>query len=132
MIAARAHARTVSVGGRAIIHNHGALNGLDDLADSNVVRADLEAHTAVDSTQALHNTGLDQAVLNRAGKRIRHIDLFGSSANRKQPLRVLGKHRQHAQGIISLPRYVHFSPFKEYEQPERAPGPSLCRDTNDR
>ena len=69
-----------------------------------------------------------QTVLNRAGKRIRDIDLFGSGANRKQPLRLLGKHRKHAKGIISLPRYVHVSPFKEYEQLERAPGPSLCRD----
>lgn len=128
MIAARAHARTVTIGRGAIVHNHRTLNGLDDLADSNVVRTDLETHATVDATQALHNTGLDQTVLNRAGKRIRDIDLFGSGANRKQTLRILGKHRQHTKGVISLPRYVHFSPFKEYEQLERAPGPSLCRD----
>lgn len=128
MIAARAHARTVAIGCGAIIHNHRALNGLDDLTNGNVVRTDLETHATVDATQALHNTGLDQTVLNRAGKRIRDIDLFGSGANRKQTLRILGKHRQHTKGVISLPRYVHFSPFKEYEQLERAPGPSLCRD----
>ena len=128
MIAARAHARTVTIGRGAIVHNHRALNGLDDLADSDVVRTDLETHATVDATQALHNTGLDQTVLNRAGKRIRDIDLFGSGANRKQTLRILSKHRQHSKGVISLPRYVHFSPFKEYEQLERAPGPSLCRD----
>ena len=116
MIAARAHARTVTIGGGAIVHNHRALNGLDDLADSDVVRTDLETHATVDATQALHNTGLDQTMLNRTGKRIRDIDLFGSGANRKQTLRILGKHRQHTKGVISLPRYVHFSPFKEYEQ----------------
>ena len=128
MIAARAHARTVTIGRSAIVHNHRALNGLDDLADSNIVRTDLETHATVDATQALHNTGLDQTMLNRTGKRIRDIDLFGSGANRKQTLRILSKHRQHTKGVISLPRYVHFSPFKEYEQLERAPGPSLCRD----
>ena len=128
MIAARAHARTVTIGGGAVVHNHRALNGLDDLADSDVVRTDLETHATVDATQALHNTGLDQTMLNRTGKRIRDIDLFGSGANRKQTLRILSKHRQHTKGVISLPRYVHFSPFKEYEQLERAPGPSLCRD----
>ena len=115
-------------GGGAVVHNHRALNGLDDLADSDVVRTDLETHATVDATQALHNTGLDQTMLNRTGKRIRDIDLFGSGANRKQTLRILSKHRQHTKGVISLPRYVHFSPFKEYEQLERAPGPSLCRD----
>ena len=120
--------KTCTDGRGAIVHNHRTLNGLDDLADSDVVRTDLETHATVDATQALHNTGLDQTVLNRAGKRIRDIDLFGSGANRKQTLRILGKHRQHAKGVISLPRYVHFSPFKEYEQLERAPGPSLCRD----
>ena len=83
MIAARAHARTVTIGRGAIVHNHMTLNGLDDLADSDVVRTDLETHATVDATQALHNTGLDQTVLNRAGKRIRKIDLFGSGANRK-------------------------------------------------
>ena len=128
MIAARAHARTVAIGRGAIIHNHGALNGLYDLTDRDIVGAHLKAHAAMNTTQALHNAGLNQAVLNRTGKRIRNIDLFGSSANRKQPLRLLGKHRKHAKGIISLPRYVHVSPFKEYEQLERAPGPSLCRD----
>ena len=128
MIAARAHARTVAIGRGAIVHNHGALNGLYDLTDRDIVGAYLKAHAAMNTTQALHNAGLNQAMLNRTGKRIRNIDLFGSSANRKQPLRLLGKHRKHAKGIISLPRYVHVSPFKEYEQLERAPGPSLCRD----
>ena len=58
-IAARAHARTVTIGRGAIVHNHRALNGLDDLADSNIVRTDLETHATVDATQALHNTGLN-------------------------------------------------------------------------
>ena len=87
--------------------------GLDDLTNGDVVRADLKTHAAMDATQALHNTGLNQTMLDRTGKRIRDIDLFGGGANRKQTLRVLGKHREHAKGVISLPRYVHFSPFKE-------------------
>lgn len=113
MITARAHACTVAIGRGAIVHDHGALNGLNDLADGDIVGADLKTHAAMDATQALHNTGLNQTMLDRTGKRIRDIDLFGSGANRKQTLRVLGKHREHAKGVISLPRYVHFSPFKE-------------------
>lgn len=113
MIAARTHARTVAIGRGAIVHDDGTLNGLNDLADGDIVGADLETHAAMDATQALHNTGLNQTMLDRTGKRIRDIDLFGGGANRKQTLRVLGKHREHAKGVISLPRYVHFSPFKE-------------------
>ena len=108
MITARTHACTVAIGRGAIVHDHGALNGLDDLADGDIVGADLKTHAAMDATQALHNTGLNQTMLNRTGKRIRDIDLFGGGANRKQTLRVLGKHREHAKGVISLPRYVHF------------------------
>ncbi len=108
------------------------LNGLYNLTDRDIVGAHLKAHAAMNTTQALHNAGLNQTVLDRTGKRIRNIDLFGSSANRKQPLRLLGKHRKHAKGIISLPRYVHVSPFKEYEQLERAPGRACVETPNDR
>ena len=113
MIAARAHACTVAIGCGAIIHNHRALNGLDDLTNGDVVRTDLKTHAAMDATQALHDASLNQAMLNRTRERIGHVDLFGGGANRKQTLRVLGKHREHAKGIVSLSRYVHFSPFKE-------------------
>ena len=132
MIAARAHARTVTIGRGAIVHNHRTLNGLDDLADSDVARTDLETHAAVDATQALHNTGLDQTVLNRAGKRIRDIDLFGSGANRKQTLRILGKHRQHTKGVISLPRYVHFPLSRNTNSSNELRGRACVETLNDR
>ena len=68
MIAARAHARTVTIGRGAIVHNHRTLNGLDDLADGDIVGADLKTHAAMDATQALDNTGLNQTMLDRTGK----------------------------------------------------------------
>ena len=107
MIAATVHARARAVLGRAVVHDERALDSLDDLADRHVLGVDLEAHAAAHAAQALDDTRLDQAVLDRTGKRIGHVHGFGGSADRQKTVLTFRQHGKHAQGVVGLPGDIH-------------------------
>ena len=109
VIAAALHTRAHALIGGAVVHDERALHGLDDLANGDLGRLEAQAHTAAHATQALHDAGLNQTVLNRASERIRDIHRLGGGTDRQKALVTFGKHRQHSEGVIGFAGDIHLN-----------------------